>query len=178
MSYYVHTKAICESTGIGNRTKIWAFSHVLPGAVIGSECDICDHVFVENKVRIGDRVTVKCGVQLWDGLVLESDVFVGPNVSFANDKFPRSKKNLSEYPETRICTNSSIGANATILAGVTIGQHAMVGAGAVVTGSVPPYAIVYGNPARIMDYVETERDKTNSDEKFNLIQLDLYSLWW
>src|SRR3989338_7071670 len=152
MEYFVHPNALCESTTIGERTHIWAFAHVLPGARIGRECNICDGVFVENDVVVGDRVTVKCGVQLWNGVVLEDDVFVGPNVTFTNDIFPRSKKYPEKFAKTVVRRGASIGANATILPGIAIGQNAMVGAGAVVTKSVPANAKVVGNPARIVDY--------------------------
>ncbi len=152
---FVHPHAICESERIGAGTRIWAFAHVLPGAVIGKDCNICDQTFVENDVRIGDRVTVKCGVQLWDGVRLEDDVFVGPNATFTNDPFPRSKEYPERFRETTVCRRASIGANATILPGVTIGRNAMVGAGAVVTRDVPPNAIVAGNPARIIGYADS-----------------------
>lgn len=151
--YFVHPNAIVESTRIGKATRIWAFAHVLPGAIIGEDCNLCDHVFIESDVIIGDRVTVKCGVQLWDGVRLEDDVFVGPNATFTNDPFPRSKKYPAEFSKTVVQKGASIGANATILPGVTVGQNAMVGAGAVVTSDVPPNSIVAGNPARIMNYV-------------------------
>jgi UDP-2-acetamido-3-amino-2,3-dideoxy-glucuronate N-acetyltransferase len=166
--FYVHPLGCCESYNVGENTNIWAFSHVLPGAKIGRECNICDHVFIENNVEIGDRVTVKCGVQLWDGILVENDVFIGPNVSFANDKFPRSKQHLKEYPKTKVCEGASVGANATILPGITIGSLAMVGAGSVVTHDVPPKAVVVGNPARIIGYVETEKllSSTKLDASF------------
>jgi acetyltransferase-like isoleucine patch superfamily enzyme/dTDP-4-dehydrorhamnose 3,5-epimerase-like enzyme len=151
-TYFVHPQGICESRQVGQGSRIWAFSHILPGAVIGQDCNICDHVFVENQVVLGDRVTVKCGVQLWDGLVVEDDVFIGPNATFTNDLFPRSKAHRAEYLPTRICSGASIGANATVMPGLTIGPGAMVGAGAVVTRSVPANAIVIGNPARIAGY--------------------------
>jgi UDP-2-acetamido-3-amino-2,3-dideoxy-glucuronate N-acetyltransferase len=154
--FFQHPRALVESQHIGKGTRVWAFAHVLPQAVIGQDCNVCDHVFVENDVIVGDRVTIKCGVQLWDGVRLEDDVFVGPNVTFTNDPAPRSKRHLSEYPQTFVRKGASIGANATILPGITIGQHAMVGAGAVVTRSVPPYAVVVGNPARIVRYVEAD----------------------
>jgi UDP-2-acetamido-3-amino-2,3-dideoxy-glucuronate N-acetyltransferase len=149
---FSHPQAIVESSRIGEGTRIWAFAHILPQASVGRDCNICDHVFIENDVIIGDRVTVKCGVQLWDGARVEDDVFIGPNVTFTNDPFPRSKQHLSRYPETVLRQGASIGANATILPGITIGQGAMVGAGAVVTRSVPPHAVVVGNPARIQRY--------------------------
>ncbi|UXI67512.1 WxcM-like domain-containing protein [Tahibacter amnicola] len=154
MNYFVHPQGICESSHIGANTRIWAFAHVLAKARLGSDCNICDHVFIENDVVIGDRVTVKCGVQLWDGVTLEDDVFIGPNVTFTNDPFPRSKQYPEQFPQTRVCAGASIGANATILPGLTIGARAMVGAGAVVLRSVPPDAIVVGNPARIVGYVD------------------------
>ena len=150
---FLHPNALCESASIGARTRIWAFAHVLPGARIGADCNICDGVFIENDVKVGDRVTVKCGVQLWDGVELQDDVFVGPNVTFTNDLFPRSGKRPAVFSRTTVKKGASIGANATILADLTIGECAMVGAGAVVTRGVPPNAIVVGNPARIVGYV-------------------------
>ena len=155
--FFGHPHAIVESRSIGPGTRIWAFAHVLPGAVIGSECNICDGVFIENDVRLGDRVTVKCGVQLWDGITLEDDVFVGPNATFTNDRFPRSKAYPEEFARTLVRAGASIGANATILPGLTIGPRAMVGAGAVVTRDVPANAIVVGNPAYINGYAQSER---------------------
>lgn len=137
---------------MGDETRIWAFAHVLPGARIGRDCNICDHVFIENDVVLGDRVTVKCGVQLWDGIRVEDDVFIGPNVTFSNDKFPRSKQYPQEFLKTTIGKGASIGANATLLPGLSIGRGAMIGAGAVVTKSVPAFATVVGNPGRIIGY--------------------------
>ncbi len=151
----IHPQAICESPNIGENTRVWAFAHVLPGAVIGRDCNVCDGVFIENDVTVGDRVTIKCGVQLWDGVTLEDDVFVGPNVTFTNDHFPRSKQPPAQFSRTTVERNASIGANATILPGIVIGRGAMVGAGAVVLKSVPSHAIVAGNPARIIGYVDT-----------------------
>ena len=165
--YFVHPQAIVESESIGRGTRIWAFAHVLPRAAIGADCNICDHTFLENDVVLGDRVTVKCGVQIWDGVSVEDDVFIGPNATFTNDPFPRSKRYQDTHPRTTIRRGASIGANATILPGVTIGQHAMVGAGAVVTRSVPPHAVVVGNPARITGYAGVEsaakRRETHAD---------------
>ena len=126
---------------------------MLPGAVIGADCNICDHTFIENDVRVGDRVTIKCGVQLWDGIRIEDDVFIGPNATFTNDPFPRSKRQPEQFDRTVVRQGASIGANATILPGVTVGVNAMVGAGAVVTRDVPPLAVVTGNPARITGWM-------------------------
>ncbi|MGD0101400.1 MAG: acyltransferase, partial [Acidobacteriota bacterium] len=120
---------------------------------IGSDCNICDNVFIENDVVVGDRVTVKCGVQLWDGLRIEDDAFIGPNATFTNDERPRSRQHLDKFPKTNICTGASIGANATILPGRRIGAWAMVGAGSVVTCDVPDFALVIGNPARLSGWV-------------------------
>lgn len=159
--YFSHPNAIVESTKVGRGTRVWAFAHVLPGAVIGEDCNLCDHTFVENDVVMGNRVTLKCGVQLWDGITLEDDVFVGPNATFTNDTFPRSKQYPEAFARTLIRQGASIGANATILPGLTIGQYAMVGAGTVVTKDVPPYAIVVGNPARIVGYCETTKGRSN-----------------
>lgn len=145
---FIHEKAIVESQSIGSGTRIWAFAHVLPGAVIGEDCNICDHTFIENDVVVGDRVTIKCGVQLWDGVTLEDDVFIGPNVTFTNDKAPRSKKHQAAVARTLVRRGASIGANATILPGVVIGEDAMIGAGAVVTSNVEAGDTVIGNPAR------------------------------
>jgi len=150
---FIHDKALCESSKIGDGTRIWAFAHILAGARIGRDCNICDSVFIEGDVTVGDRTTVKCGVQLWDGVRLGDDVFIGPNATFTNDGFPRSRRHLSAYPATVVEDGASIGANATILPGITIGRGAMIGAGAVVTRSVPPNAIVVGNPGRIKGYV-------------------------
>lgn len=157
-NYFVHERGLCESPHIGKGTRIWAFAHVLPGAQLGADCNICDHVLIENDVIVGDRVTVKSGVQLWDGVRLADDVFVGPNATFTNDLFPRSKVYPERFDQTIVQHGASIGANATILAGITIGANAMIGAGAVVTKSVPPNAIVVGNPAKIMGYVNTPSD--------------------
>ncbi len=150
---FVHELARCESERIGAGTRVWAFACVLAGARIGADCNICDHVFVENDVVIGDRVTVKSGVQIWDGLRLQDDVFIGPNATFCNDRFPRSKQQPERFLETHVGQGASIGANATILPGIRIGPQAMIGAGAVVTDDVPSKAIIVGNPGRISGYV-------------------------
>ena len=152
--YFTHKCALVEpGATIGKASRVWAFAHVLARAVIGSECNICDNVFIENDVVVGDRVTVKCGVQLWDGVRLEDDVFIGPNATFTNDLAPRSKRYPDRFPITTVHRGASIGANATILPGVTIGAWAMVGAGAVVTKNVPDYALVVGNPAKQTGWV-------------------------
>jgi acetyltransferase-like isoleucine patch superfamily enzyme len=154
---FVHPQALCESRTVGAQTRIWAFAHVLPRAVIGRDCNICDHVFIENDVVLGDRVTVKCGVQLWDGLRVADDVFIGPNATFSNDKYPKSKQYQAQVLQTHIGRGASIGGGATVLPGLRIGARAMVGAGAVVTHDVPPRAIVSGNPARIVGYADASR---------------------
>ncbi|MBE7186243.1 MAG: WxcM-like domain-containing protein [Methylobacterium mesophilicum] len=152
---FVHPNGLCESARVGAGTRIWAFAHVLPGARIGGGCNICDHVFIENDVVVGDDVTIKCGVQLWDGVRLGNRVFVGPNATFTNDRFPRSKQYPAAFLETVLGDDVSVGANATILPGVKIGHGAMIGAGAVVTRNVPPHATVVGNPAVIIGYQDT-----------------------
>jgi acetyltransferase-like isoleucine patch superfamily enzyme/dTDP-4-dehydrorhamnose 3,5-epimerase-like enzyme len=169
MKYFKHTEAIVETEQIGEKTRVWAFVHILSGARIGSDCNICDHVFIENDVIVGDRVTIKCGVQLWDGVRLENDVFIGPNVTFTNDNFPRSKQYPEKFMITTVRQGASVGANATILAGVTLGKKAMVGAGAVVTHDVPPNAIVLGNPARITGYVDS-LNPAKSDENDAIVK--------
>jgi len=155
---FVHQLADVHSKDIGNGTKIWQFCVVLEGAKIGRECNICAQVLIENDVTIGDRVTIKSGVQIWDGIEIEDDVFIGPNATFSNDPFPRSKQLPEKFERTMIEKGASIGANATILPGIRVSRYAMVGAGAVVTKDVPPYAIVIGNPARIKGYVNSHVD--------------------
>ena len=152
---FVHPQGICESEDVGEGTTIWAFSHVLPGASIGRNVNINDHVFVENDVVIGDRVTVKSGVQVWDGTEQQDDVFIGPNVTFTNDRFPRSKQYPESFARTVIESGASVGGGAVLLPGIRVGRKAMVGAGAVVTRNVPPFAIVVGNPARITGYTNS-----------------------
>lgn len=144
----IHVLSDVQAVNVGAGTKIWQFVVILAGAKIGQECNINAHCFIENDVVIGDRVTVKCGVQLWDGLRVADDVFIGPNVTFVNDKYPRSKEYPEAYQATAIHRGASIGANATILGGVTIGERAMVGAGSVVTRCVPADELWVGNPAR------------------------------
>jgi UDP-2-acetamido-3-amino-2,3-dideoxy-glucuronate N-acetyltransferase len=157
MGIVAHKLSDVASDAIGDGTRIWQYVVILPGARIGTDCNICAHVFIENDVVIGDRVTIKCGVQLWDGMRVGNDVFIGPNATFTNDLFPRSKKYPDKYLATTIEAGASIGAGAVILPGLTISQEALVGAGATVTRSVPPRAIVVGNPARIIGYTDTEK---------------------
>lgn len=147
---YVHPLSDVKSVQIGEGTRIWQFCVVFPSARIGKDCNICAQVLIENDVIIGDRVTVKSGVQLWDGVRLEDDVFIGPNATFTNDLMPRSKVYPEQFLKTTVKKGASIGANATILPGITIGEAAMVGAGAVVTKDVPARCTVVGNPARII----------------------------
>jgi len=161
MTAMIHPNALCETDEIGDGSRVWAFAHILRGARIGRDCNICDGVFIENDVLVGDRCTIKCGVQLWNGVQLGSDVFVGPNATFTNDLFPRSRQYPETFSQTIVEDGASIGANATILAGITIGRGAMVGAGAVVTRSVPPNAVVVGNPARITGYVTESRQPSD-----------------
>ena len=158
MSFFIHPLADVQAKNIGDNARVWQFVVVLPEARIGADANICSHCLIENDVIIGDRVTVKSGVQLWDGLRIGNDVFIGPNVSFTNDRFPRSRQHPGKFLETKVQDGASIGAGAVILPGITIGSKAMVAAGAVVTRSVPANAIVVGNPARITGYVDAERN--------------------
>ncbi|TKF99445.1 acyltransferase [Vibrio sp. F13] len=150
----LHKLADVQTDRIGSDTNIWQFCVVLPDAVIGSNCNICSHCLIENEVTIGNNVTIKSGVQIWDGILIEDNVFIGPNVTFCNDKAPRSKVYPESFLKTVIKANASIGANATILPGITIGEYAMIGAGSVVTKDVPNNTIVVGNPARVINFIE------------------------
>ncbi|HEM6716108.1 acyltransferase [Citrobacter koseri] len=150
----IHKLSDVQSTQIGEDTTIWQYSVILPGAVIGNECNICAHTFIENDVKIGNRVTLKSGVFLWDGINIEDDVFIGPCVAFTNDKHPRSKQYPEKFLRTTIKKGASLGANATILPGITVGEGAMVGAGAVVTRDVAPFTVVAGNPAKILKEIK------------------------
>ncbi|MGG4212128.1 acyltransferase [Paenibacillus sp. FSL L8-0638] len=152
-NYYVHEMAIVETDKIGDNTRIWAFAHVLPGAVVGNNCNINDHTFIENDVTIGNSVTIKSGVYIWDGVRIKDNVFVGPNVTFTNDMKPRSKQYPDKFLNTYLEDGCSIGANATIIAGNKIGKYAMVGAGSVVTSNIPNNTLWYGNPAKFRGYI-------------------------
>ena len=144
----IHNLANVQSTNIGKNTNIWQFCVVLKQAVIGDDCNICSHCFIENEVKIGNRVTVKCGVQIWDGITIEDDVFIGPNVTFCNDRYPKSRNKNWKLEGIKVKKGASIGANATILPGIVIGENAVVGAGSVVTHDVEANTIVMGNPAK------------------------------
>ena len=174
----IHPISEVKSTQIGANTRIWQYCVIMPNVIIGNDCNICAHVLIENNVIIGNRVTVKSGVQLWDGVLVEDDVFIGPNATFSNDLFPRSRQRPSDYLKTVVKKGASIGANATILPGITIGKHAMVAAGSVVTRDVPDYSIVVGNPARISGYVDTNNThslrsgiKSSDNVKNNVTEL-------
>lgn len=153
----LHSMADVQTDKIGPGTKIWQFCVVLAGATIGANCNICAHVLIESDVVVGNNVTVKSGVQLWDGLRIEDDVFIGPNVTFTNDAFPRSKVYPASFSPTLVGAGASIGGGAVILPGIEIGAGAMIGAGAVVTKSVPPNTIVVGNPARALGSTHARR---------------------
>jgi UDP-2-acetamido-3-amino-2,3-dideoxy-glucuronate N-acetyltransferase len=162
----IHPLANVATQHLGTNTRVWQYAVILPGARLGDECNICSHCLIENDVVLGNRVTVKSGVQLWDGLRVADDVFIGPNVSFANDRFPRSKQRPAEFLETQIDAGASIGSGAVILPGIKIGRQAMIAAGSVVTRSVPPYAIVRGNPARIVGYVDAKKSSVEITDMF------------
>lgn len=146
----IHPLSDVKSTNIGENSNIWQFCVVFPDAKIGSNCNICANVLIENDVTVGNNVTVKSGVQLWDGVTLEDNVFVGPNVTFTNDLFPRSKNEDWKLSKTLVKKGASIGANATIVCGVIIGENAMIGAGSVVTKDIPAGEVWVGNPARFL----------------------------
>ena len=154
---FVHPQGLCESDQVGEGTRVWAFAHVLPGAVVGAGCNVCDHAFIEGGARVGDRVTIKNAVLVWDGVTVEDEVFLGPNMVFTNDLWPRAavKKGPGEFVPTLVRRGATIGANATIVCGTTSGPHAFVAAGAVVTRDVPAHALVAGNPARPRGWVCT-----------------------
>lgn len=145
----IHKLADVQSQNIPESTRIWQFVVVLPGAVIGENCNICSQCFIESDVRIGNNVTIKNGVYLWDGITIEDNVQIGPNVTFTNDKYPRAKQAF-ELQRTTIQKGASIGAASVILGGITIGENAMIGAGSVVTKDVPANELWVGNPAKFV----------------------------
>ena len=152
---FVHPQALCESRDVGPHTRIWAFAHVLEGAVVGARCNVCDHAFIEGGARLGDNVTVKNAVLVWTGVTIEDDVFLGPNCVFTNDLRPRAaiKKGPGQVVPTVVRKGATIGANATIVCGYEVGPQAFVAAGAVVTRDVAAHALVAGNPARRLGWV-------------------------
>lgn len=159
----IHPLSDVQTTNIGDTTNIWQFTVILKGAKIGSNCNINCNCFIENDVIIGDNVTVKAGVYIWDGVRIGDGAFIGPCVAFTNDRAPRSKRYLAKLLTTTIGEKASIGANSTLLPGVTIGNFALVGAGSVVTKDVPAHSLCYGNPARIKGYVCECGQKLNED---------------
>lgn len=163
-NYFVHPNALVETNQIGKNTRIWAFAHVMKNVNIGEDCNICDHCFIESGVNVGNRVTMKNGIALWEGVTIEDDVFLGPFCVFTNDMFPRSKAHNHDFLKTAIKKGASIGANATVLCGIEIGRYALVGAGSVVTRSVPDFALVTGNPARVKYWISKNGDRLAFDK--------------
>lgn len=163
MAVKIHPTAEVQSDRIGDGTVVWQNSVILKGAVIGENCNINCHVFIEDRVTIGSFVTIKPGVQIWNETTLDDYVFVGPNATFTNDVYPRSKQYPQNFPITRVKTGASIGGNSTILPGVSIGEYALIGAGSVVTRDVPCFTLWYGNPARHRGYVTREGLPLNRD---------------
>jgi UDP-2-acetamido-3-amino-2,3-dideoxy-glucuronate N-acetyltransferase len=157
-----HPTSDVQSANIGKTTFVWQFSVILPGAVIGENCNINSHCFIENDVKIGNNVTIKCGVYIWDGIILEDDVMIGPNVTFSNDLYPRSKKKF-EIARTSVKKGATIGANSTIIGGISIGEYAMIGAGSVVTKNVPDHTLWVGNPAIQKGYICKCAQKLSED---------------
>ncbi|MDA7819988.1 N-acetyltransferase [Flavobacteriaceae bacterium] len=168
----IHPLAYVESNRIGENTDIWQFCVILKKAVIGNNCNINCNVFVENDVIIGNGVTIKPGVQLWDGIRIENEVFIGPNVTFVNDKYPRSKVYPEFFQRVTIKNNASIGANATVLGGLKIGSYSIIGAGAVITKDVPSRSLVIGNPGRIVGWLNNDGTKMKSMNGFYIDNIE------
>jgi UDP-2-acetamido-3-amino-2,3-dideoxy-glucuronate N-acetyltransferase len=169
-NFFIHPKAQVETDSIGEGTRIWAFSNIMPNVIIGKNCNICSHTFIEDEVMVGDNVTVKSGVYIWKGIKIADDVFIGPNVTFTNVITPRSKQYPEKFTETSIEKGASIGANATIIAGNKIGKYSMVGAGTVVTKDIPNNTLWYGNPCRFKAFIcncGTKLDDTLTCPKCN-----------
>jgi len=184
-SVKIHFSAEVLTQNIGEGTMIWQFAVVLAGASIGSNCNINCHTFIENDVRIGNNVTVKSGVYIWDGISIEDNVFIGPNVTFINDRYPRSKQYPEKFQQTIVQYGASLSANATILGGISIGKFALIGAGSVVTKPVPDFAMVMGNPARISGWVDEHGNKlaeadgvweNKAGKKFKVVNQQLISI--
>jgi UDP-2-acetamido-3-amino-2,3-dideoxy-glucuronate N-acetyltransferase len=152
----IHNSADVQTTDIGQNTRVWQWVVILKNAKIGTNCNICSHCLIENDVTIGNNVTIKSGVQLWDGLYIEDDVFIGPNVTFTNDLYPRSKKYPEEFLKTKVKKGASLGANSTILSGIEIGEYSMIGAASLVTKNIPKFTLWYGNPAKHRGYITRE----------------------
>lgn len=169
---YVHPNALCETESIGERTRVWAFAHVMKNVTIGEDCNVGDHAFIEANVTIGDRVTIKNGVAVWEGVTVESDAFLGPNCVFTNDLFPRRGIWMDAPVPTHVSRGASIGANATIVAGVTLGEYCMIGSGTVVIRDVPAYALMVGNPARQIGWVGVGAEKLNFTEPAQSIETE------
>ncbi len=149
----IHSLSDCQAS-VPETTNIWQFCVVLPNARIGENCNVCSHCFIENDVVIGNNVTIKCGVQIWDGIRVEDNVFIGPNVTFTNDRFPRSKQYPEKFENTIIRKGASLGAGCTVLCGIEIGENAMIGAGSVVTKNIPANELWVGNPAHFVKKIE------------------------
>lgn len=166
-----------QSHNIGEGTRIWQYCVILPEAIIGNNCNICSHCFIENDVIIGNNVTIKCGVQIWDGITIEDDVFIGPNVTFTNEEIPRSRVfDKDNFLKTIIRKGASVGANATIVPGIEIGEYALIGAGSVITKNIPKYTIWYGVPASKRGYITKEGIvlNMNKEDKFGVVhELDI-----
>jgi len=152
-NYFKHDNALVESDDIGEGTRVWAFVHIMKNSIVGKNCNIGDHCFIESGAVIGNEVTIKNGVSVWDSVIIEDSVFLGPNVSLTNDLFPRSRNDQWKAVATTIRKGASIGANATIICGVQIGEYSMVGAGSVVSRSISPYTLVFGNPAEFKAFI-------------------------
>ena len=150
----IHPLSDCQNTNIPESTNIWQYCVVLPGAQIGENVNICSHCFIENDVKIGNNVTIKCGVQIWDGIELEDNVMIGSNVTFTNDMYPRAKNKDWKLLHTKVCKGATIGAGATLLPGITIGERAFIAAGSVVTKDVPAGELWMGSPAKFYKKVE------------------------
>jgi UDP-2-acetamido-3-amino-2,3-dideoxy-glucuronate N-acetyltransferase len=164
-SVFIHPRALVETGDIGPGTRVWAFAHVMEGAVVGANCNVGDHAFIESGASLGDRVTVKNGCLIWHGVHIADDVFVGPNVVFTNDMTPRVRYRTTaeDWLNTEVAERASLGANSTILCGIRIGRNAFVGAGSVVTNDLPDHALVVGNPARQIGWACDCGHKLSSD---------------